>query len=363
MFSTFLGVIDEHAHSSGGTMGTQTHFDKFHSRIKLGREDDAYKKARERDDSIKVAIKAAFKTAGYAVTSDFIQGSLATSTAIVPISGDYDIDRALVIDHDTAPDNPVEPKKTALSVLELRGFKNAKIKKPCVTADYSSDNVHVDFPIYKKSGQQLYLAIGKLNSNADNREWSESDPKGLIDWINNRDQYHGSASDKQSQYRRLVRYLKRWRDHQFSDSGADKVYSIGLTVMAKEHFEDSFDEEGFRQDIIALRDTVKCVLNAAYFIQTTQDRYSVQVPLPVQPWRDIFSGSSLDTGTQLRNKLINLRDKLTEAEGIDDERKQCIILNKLFGDDFEVPEPPTDPSKKARAVYPTAGAVGTSQGA
>ena len=34
-------------------MGIQTHFDKFHDRIKLGREDEAYKKARERDDSIK----------------------------------------------------------------------------------------------------------------------------------------------------------------------------------------------------------------------------------------------------------------------------------------------------------------------
>ena len=344
-------------------MGIQTHFDKFHGRIKLGREDSAYKKARERDDSIKVDVKTAFKTAGYAVTSDFIQGSFATSTAIVPIAGDYDIDRALVIDYDTAPENPVEPKKNALGVLELRGFKNAKIKKPCVTADYASDNVHIDFPTYKKSGHQHYLAVGKLNSDENNRKWAESDPRGLIEWINNSSQYYGSASDKQSQYRRLVRYLKRWRDHQFSDAVAAKVYSIGLTVMAKEQFDDSFDEEGFRQDITALRDTVKRILNGSYFTQTTQDQYKVQVPLPVQPWRDIFSGSSLDTGTQLRNKLINLRDKLTEAEGLDDERKQCIILNKLFGDDFEIPEPPTESSKKSRAVYPTAGVVGTSQGA
>ena len=33
-------------------MGIQTHFDKFHDKIKLGREDDAYKKARGRDDNI-----------------------------------------------------------------------------------------------------------------------------------------------------------------------------------------------------------------------------------------------------------------------------------------------------------------------
>ena len=38
-------------------MGIQTHFDKFHDKIKLGREDNAYKKARDRDDSIKAEMK------------------------------------------------------------------------------------------------------------------------------------------------------------------------------------------------------------------------------------------------------------------------------------------------------------------
>ena len=55
-------------------MGIQTHFDKFHDRIKLGRQDDAYKKARERDDSIKADVKTAFSEAGYPVVADFIQG-------------------------------------------------------------------------------------------------------------------------------------------------------------------------------------------------------------------------------------------------------------------------------------------------
>ena len=35
-----------------------------------------------------------------------MQGSLKTFTGIVPISGDHDIDRALVIDAGLAPDNP-----------------------------------------------------------------------------------------------------------------------------------------------------------------------------------------------------------------------------------------------------------------
>ena len=344
-------------------MGIQSHFDDFHDRIRLGRKDDAYKKARERDDSISDDVKVAFKEEGYPVVAEFIQGSLATSTAVVPLDGDYDIDRALVIDADSAPDNPVVPKINALEVLESRGFKNAKIKKPCVTADYASDNVHIDFIIYKKLGEQRYLAVGKKNSDENSREWSNADPRGLIDWINDDASYGDKAQEIRAQFQRLVRYLKRWRDCQFSETVASKVYSIGLTVMVKQQLRYSFGPEALGQDLTALRSTVAAILTGGYFLQERDDQYRLTVPLPKEPWRDIFHGSSLDTGTQVRNKLQHLRDALLEVEGMTDERKQCEILNKLFCDDFVVPDPPEGESKTTRAVYPTAGVVGTSQGA
>ena len=345
-------------------MGIQTHFDKFHDKIKLGREDDAYKKARERDDSIKKEVSSAFAKAGYPVSKNFIQGSLGTHTGIVPISGDYDVDRALVIEDKDAPENPVTPKKKVLEVLEDRGFKNAKIKKPCVTADYATDNVHIDFIIYKRTGSQHYLAVGKENSDENNRVWSGADPHGLSDWINDDSSYpEDDAKDVLAQYRRLVRYMKRWRDVQFSETVAAKVYSIGLTVMVKHRLRWSFSAEGARQDLRALQATVEAILDAGYFTEVETGRYRVQVQLPTQPWRDIFDGSSLDTGTQLYNKLNRLKEKLSEAEGLSDERKQCQILNKLFGDDFEVPNPPKGGSKTEKATYSSAGIVTTSVGA
>ena len=345
-------------------MSIQTHFDKFHDKIKLGRKDDAYRKARDRDDSIKAEVKTAFSEAGYPAVADFIQGSLETHTGIVPISGDYDIDRALVIEEDKAPDNPVTPKKKVLEVLEDRGFKNAKIKKPCVTADYASDNVHIDFIVYKRSGDQHYLAVGKKNSDEYNREWSAADPRGLMAWIDDDSGYDSDdAKDVLAQFRRLVRYLKRWRDVQFGDSVAAKVYSIGLTVMVKTEFKPFFSTEGARQDLVALRATVKAILDAGYFHEEEDNKYRVRVDLPAEPWRDIFDGSSLDTGTQLYNKLGRLKEKLEKAEGLSDERKQCEILNGLFGDDFKVPDPPNGSSKTKVAVYATPGLVTHSQGA
>ncbi len=345
-------------------MGIQTHFNEFHNKIKLGREDDAYKKARERDDSIKTEVTSAFAEAGYPVVNDFIQGSLKTHTGIVPISGDYDIDRALVIEDKTAPDNPVTPKKKTLDVLEDRGFKNAKIKKPCVTADYVSDNVHIDFIIYKRLGSQHYLSIGKENSDENNREWSATDPNGLIEWINDGTDYDkDDAQDILMQFRRLTRYLKRWRDVQFSENVAAKVFSVGLTVMAKEQLQWSFSTEGARQDLQALRKTVEAILDAGYFTKKDIGRYRVSVQLPVQPWRDIFYGSSLDTGTQLYNKLKRLKQNLTEVEGLSDIREQCKILNKLFGDDFKIPEPPKGGSNENKAKHSSAGIVTSSVGA
>lgn len=345
-------------------MGIQTHFNRFHERIKLGREDAAYKKARERDDSIKADVKAAFREAGYPVIADFIQGSLKTHTAIKPITGDYDIDRALVIDDEKAPENPVEPKKEALDVLEDRGFKNAKIKKPCVTADYASDSVHIDIIIYKRFGQQHYLAVGKKNSDETNREWSAADPLGLVDWINDDSSYsREEAKEVLAQFRRLGRYVKRWRDVQFTATVAAKVYSIGLTVMLKEKLVPSFSVEGAPQDLIALRWTINSILQGGYFREERDGKYRVRVDLPKQPWRDIFHGSSLDTGTQLYNKLTRLLEQLEKAIDETDEREQCRILNKLFGDDFEVPEPPKGGTSKVRATYATAGVVRTSQGA
>ncbi|MEM1152553.1 MAG: nucleotidyltransferase [Pseudomonadota bacterium] len=344
-------------------MGTQAHFTKFHNAIKLSKTDDAYTNSREKDTSITQAVKDAFREKGYPAIEDFIQGSFATDTAIISLDGDFDIDRAIVIDDDQAPENPVDPKKVVLDVLEKRGFSNAKIKKPCVTADYQAQNLHIDFPIYKKSGTSYYLAVGKRGSDENNREWSSSDPKGLKDWIKNKSSYIGSADDKLQQFNRLVRYLKRWRDHKFSGDVAAKVYSIGLTVMIKNHFQPSFDNDGKPCDATALRNTVQRIFDSNHFQYQSEGLYKVYAALPVAPYRDIFDGSSVDTGTQLRNKLSKLIEKMDAALAESDEKKQCTTFQWLFGDDFTIPDDTDNSLSETRAVFASSGSVGTSQGA
>lgn len=341
-------------------MSIQSKFNKFHDKIKLSREDSEYKSAREKDDSILKDVKKALKEEGYPVIEDFLQGSMSTATAVKNPGEDFDIDRAVVIAFDGSPDDPVKVKKIVLQVLEDRGFKNAKIKKPCVTADYVSKNLHIDIPIYREQDGHYELAVGKKNSSDENKEWSESDPKGLKDWINNSSNYIGSAKKKLEQYKRLVKYLKRWRDNKFSTAVASKVFSIGLTVMAKEQFRPHLDDSDKANDLVALRDTVDGMLYGGYFTYQSNEQYKVRVDLPKSPWRDIFEASSLNTGTQFYNKLKSLKNKLDKAIAEDNLIKQCKILNEVFGDDFEVPSSTSNINK---AVYVSAGVSGTSQGA
>lgn len=344
-------------------MSIQAKFIKFHDKIKLGREDAEYKSAREKDDSILQDVKKALKEEGYPVIEDFLQGSQSTATAVKHPVDDFDIDRSVVIAFDDAPDDPIKVKKIVLKVLEDRGFKNAKIKKPCVTADYASLSLHIDIPLYREQNGEYELAVGKKNSKDENKVWSSSDPKGLRDWINNKDDYVGSAIDKLKQYKRIVRYLKRWRDVKFSSDVAKKVFSIALTVMAKEQFKPNFDENGKASDLIALRDTVSAILKGWYFNSQGNEQYKVSVDLPTSPYRDIFDGSSANTGTQLYNKLTSLKNKLDKVIDEGDVIKQCKLLNEIFGDDFEVPSSTSNASAAAKATYVTAGVAGTSQGA
>ena len=363
-------------------MPIQEHFNTFNKNIYLTNQSAGYKKAKQKDESIFQEIKVAFKEAGFPIIDSFMQGSFAVDTAINSIEGDFDIDRAIIIGSDTAPEDPLVPKKLILDILTQRNFTAPRIKKPCVTADYSSTNLHIDYIVYQKRSTLLTesyeLAVGKQNSGKDHTEWSSSDPKGLSYWINDADNYGELKLKKRKQFKQLVRYMKRWRDVTFTEEVRKKVFSIGLTVMVKEQYKPSNYNSEISDDLIVLKNVIDNILNGNYFKKEVfSDDYRVSVSLPKKPYRDIFqhkvaggdseNGSDLNIGNQLRNKLIALQTKLQNALDEIDEIKQCTILNKVFGDDFIIPLKSNSGKGAAivagATVLPTAGASGTSQGA
>ncbi|KES09318.1 hypothetical protein SASC598O02_015950 [Snodgrassella alvi SCGC AB-598-O02] len=340
----------------------QTMYLNFKDNIALTRECDRYKKAREKDDVIKDKVSKAFCEEGYEVHSTFLQGSLATHTGIIPIDGDYDIDRAIAITKASSPDNPLEPKKIIKYVLENHNFKEPKIKKPCVTADYINEPFHIDFPTYRVDSIGHYeLAVGKEFSDQNNRSWSPSDPKGLVEWItsekNHQAPYITLTEEEKYQFYRLVRYMKRWRDERYSSkSERKKVYSVALTIMIKESFCPNIDDSGKADDHKALKDTLEIMINR-YFTRNSDGNYSIRVTLPVLPYNNIYQDKGEAVGKLLHPRLKNLLNALKEVDTKDTLKAQCELLRKHFGNDFP------ESNNEIRDKGTKAGLVGVSDGA
>ncbi len=344
----------------------QNQFNKFDGNIYLTWQDEKLKKIREKDESIKEDIINDFKEKGYPVIESFKQGSYITNTTIEPIDGEYDIDVGIVISAEKAPEDPIDVKKSLRDVLSLRNFKEPKIKKPCVTAQYykaGEKHFHLDYPVYKKNDNNIYyLAVGKEHSQKEQRSWEESDPKGLIDWLNDKNAFDND--DSYQQYKRLIRYTKRWRDYCIPESEQKKIYSIGLSVMIKESFVKSISADGDINDLLALKVTVQRIL-IKYFRCTdyAEKKYVVQVKLPVRPYRDIFEKHGNTVGTLLYNKFEKLKEKLDSVYEEPSLVKQCETLNKdIFGSDFPIPDDDDD-TKSANKTFKEPGYIASPQGA
>ena len=354
-------------------MSLQSQYKKFADTIALTRESDKYKEARKKDDLITPKVENALKEEGYEIQPNFLQGSLATSTGVIPLDGDYDIDRALAITESSSPDNPLNPKKIVKKVLSEHGFKDPLIKRPCVTADYQSKPLHIDYPIYRINEFKNYqLAVGKENSDKDKRIWDDSDPKGLVNWITSNNNIQSSEGEElsieqKSQFYRIVRYIKRWRDNKYdSEEQRKKVFSIALTVMFKESFTPNIDDDGRADDHAALKGTLETILDRQnYFLDEGDRKYRICVYLPVTPTnRDIFDGKGKTVGTTLRGRLRNLKNVMDKVDNTESLIKKSELLQKEFGDDFPVPDKDSTDGKKStsRHTSATAGVVGVSYG-
>lgn len=314
----------------------QKQFEDFHGAIKLD-EDDENAKLREKRDTLIKALRA--KLGDDVPTFDpFNQGSYSMFTGVVPVDGNYDIDVGLVFDckQDKYPD-PVALKKKVRDALDSN-FRTVTIRRPCVTVNYLVNGVpdyHVDLAIYvKRDDDMLDLAKGKENSTAEFRLWEVSNPKKLTELIRTA----FTDADELAQYRRCIRYLKRWRHVQFRNGGAP--VSIALTVAAREWFQPNFSTAGKPLDLLAMLDWTNAILARFETVFTKEDGlYSrLKVQLPVEPHGDLMARMTKGQMEVFKERLQALRDALEAAESEDLPEEACTILKKQFGDDFKVPE-------------------------
>ena len=322
-------------------MSLQKHFENFNDKIRV--DYDTKAELAEKRDILTDKLK---KNDDLPAFETLNQGSYSMYTGVEPVDGkEYDIDIGLRFDVNKDDYDPMNLKQKVYDILKNHTDLGAEIKKPCVTVTYKKDGeaaYHADLVIYvyedsDNHDSQLYLARGK---NAENAEWEKSDPKGLTDYINEAVE----DKDDRKQFRRVIRYLKRWKNIKFDSSGHAEPSSIGITLIAADHFKPS-SNNGQYSDLDALISLVE-EMNDLFEYECTsesgRDLYRTRYPMP----SDLDFGSDTDafnkmTDTQMtdfKEKAEKLLRDLNAVRDEADEVKQCEKLRKIFGDDFEVPE-------------------------
>lgn len=331
----------------------QKQFDEFHSNIKLD-NDDEKANLRDKRETLLKALKANLGD-DVPAFENFNQGSYSMHTGVAPPDGNYDIDVGIIFDckRDKYTD-PVVLKKKVRDALSTNG-RTVKVRRPCVTVNYMrGDEVdyHVDLAVYaKRDNDLLDLAKGKENSDVSKRVWEVSDPKKLTSVICSA----FTDADERDQYRRCIRYLKRWRDVQFS-SGAP--LSIALTVAAKVWFKPYMETSGKPCDLLATLEWVNAMLGQFQWSNTDEGLHDrLKVALPVTPYGDLMGWMTKAQMATFKLKLGGLRDALQDAYEKDLPEDACKLLNKQFGDDFKIPE------KAATAKAVTAPVISTGNSA
>lgn len=331
----------------------QKRFEQFNDTIRLKRFEDN-QTLREKRDIVRNKLKDRLPQVFADHKEESLeprfrdQGSYEMGTGIKPLRGDYDIDQGVYFDvstEDEAYKDPVTLKKRVHEALEGH-TKRVEIRRSCVTVFYQKDDepiYHVDLAVYSAGSANAdgksRLAKGKVGSSEENNFWEISRPQELAEAILSK----FTDEAERAQFRRLVRYLKRWRDEKFSSDGNGKPSGIALTVAVSDLLQpiitDTFS--GTADDLTALTNVVRSMIaKFSYTIskETGNVVERLEVKLPIEPNGDLFERMTDTQMEAFKERLEVLLESLKLASELSDEIEACKELRRQFGDDFPVPE-------------------------
>lgn len=321
-----------------GDFMLNSEFQNFNGCIKIGSEST---ELRSKRDMFKEDFKRNFpdklNALGIEVAASEIefvlQGSYKLNTTIKNAEESIDLDLGVIfpLNIEQFP-NSYKIKEAAVASIEILNVRNPIIKGPCITVQYvkkGEDWLHLDFPLYAKFGDNLYLARGDSNNNS---SWELCDPKGL----NN---YFLERLENSPQLRRIIRYLKYWKNQKYSSvSSKDCIPpSIGLTLLAVDVYEQKdTDLECFLHVMESIKD--RFVVNKNYDGEIISA--VIQVHLPVQQYSDVFNKfNRLDSsGIDFYKKLDSAINSLNNAFLSDNPHDAAKYVTSVLGDKFEIPK-------------------------
>ena len=264
------------------------------------------------------------------------QGSYMMNTSVNPLAGgEYDIDDGIYLEHMKELDEkdwktPATVHNWIVQATQNHTKTPPKNKNTCVRVIYVND-YHIDFPIYvKKENESPKLA--HLS-----KGWIYSDPKAFTQW------FLDEVKEKGDQLKRLVRYLKAWKDN---NEGTTKLPSgMILTVLATNYYVSDYPD----QDDPSLIATVKAIHEAL------SENFSIK--RPIHPNEELFEDWSDTRKDNFLNKLAKLIEIGQSALEIEDKVEASKKWIKVFGDRFEEYEPIQNEEKTNKAVTTNSPAI------
>ena len=248
------------------------------------------------------------------------QGSFAMKSTVNPLNGsEYDIDDGVYLSGYSTLDSSEWPATSTVH----NWVKNAVTgqtkadpvnKDTCIRVIYAS-GYHVDLPIYIKKDNSIYLAHKS-------KGWTISDPKAFREW------FVTKVNDNGEQLRRLVKYLKAWKDYKDVS-----LKGIEITILVSNNFcvYEGHDEK-------SLRDTVQAI------ITSLNDSFTCYKP--VAPYENLFDGISESKKNTIINSLTALKNALDKAIS----EKDPLTASNYMIDQFGARFPKGEPLEEAKAA-------------
>jgi hypothetical protein len=318
----------------------QPQFNKFHNTIKIDFDDN--KPLRDKRDliinNLRDGLKKLFGTS--APTFDFFnQGSYDLATGVEPLPGeDYDIDVGINFKFSKNTYKPVQVKKWVYDALNIQQ-RTVEMKKPCVRVQYHFNNeiwFHVDLAIYSLDidtwGKEItHIAKGLIGSSEDKKIWELSEPDRLKTLL--KDRFTDNLD--REQFRKTIRYLKRWKDYNFSSTVKGRPTGIALTACCYQLFRTekhyNYSSSSYQyNDLQALLNVVSGIL------EMFSGNNQISVRLPVQPYNDLFEKMTPIQMITMKRELMTLQSALTAALNEPFTYNACTNLRKVFGNDFPI---------------------------
>lgn len=320
----------------------QKYFKEFHDLIKLDYECNSV--LRQKRDIVLRDLESGLRRLFGADSAPhftwFNQGSYVLKTGVYPLDSDFDIDVGIVFKLNRNDFSPTRVKSWVCDALDTKN-RTVYFKRPCVSVQYheaGEEAFHVDLAIYAEEEgfifkqQTFHLAKGKMRSKNDLKLWEPAEPFKLLDLIGTK---FNDTGDR-AQFRRVIRYMKRWSDLNFNSDGNYKPRGIAITALALNSFRVcktyDADSENYRyNDLKALRDFVSSILGSFDWFET------ISVRLPVEPGNDLFERMTTNQTKDFKNRLSTFQEALDYAVRARKAEDACYALWEEFDDDFPTP--------------------------